>query len=203
MDRILPWPIRSWVRHYNDSAGTLLGGSAELTLDTPDSITVGRFNSDGLDDLVVGSRNINAISVLFSQSRFNFGGGASTGAVPAPIAVAAGRLDGDVIPDIAAVNAGGTVTVLLSTIPPPPPPPVQIILSATTRIANNQRQVILQWSGVLTDFVDVYRNNVRIGTVWRSGPYTDRFPRNSHGTHTYRVCDAGSTRCSNSVSVTF
>jgi hypothetical protein len=189
--------------HYNDSAGTLLGGSIELTLDTPDSIAVGRFNADGLDDLVVGSRNLNAVSVLLSRNLFNFGGGTSSGAGLTPIAVAAGRLDGDAISDIAAVNAGGTVTVLLSTIPPPPPPPVQIILNASTRISGNQRLVELQWSGVSTNFVDVYRNNLRLATVWRAGPYTDRFNRKAHGSFTYRVCDAGTSRCSNSVTVTF
>ncbi len=58
----------------------------------------------------------------------------------------------------------------------------------------------LKWSGAMTDRVDVYRNGAKIATVENSGSYSE--PVSGTGsTFTYRVCDLGSTRCSNESTV--
>ena len=65
------------------------------------------------------------------------------------------------------------------------------------------RAVDLTWSGAGTS-VDVYRNNVRIltGTA-NDGFQTDNIGGKGPGTFTYRVCNTGTSTCSNNSTVTF
>jgi subtilisin family serine protease len=78
-----------------------------------------------------------------------------------------------------------------------------ITLSVTGRTQRNGRhQALLSWSGALASSVDVYRNGTRITTTSNSGSYTDSLGKSS-GTFSYKVCDAGTTTCSNTASVTF
>jgi hypothetical protein len=44
---------------------------------------------------------------------------------------------------------------------------------------------------------------VKIATVANSGSYTDNINARGGGSYTYRVCEAGTTTCSNTVTVTF
>jgi hypothetical protein len=48
----------------------------------------------------------------------------------------------------------------------------------------------------------VFRNGSRIATVNNTGSYVDRFSHHAHGDFTYRVCAAGTSTCSNDVTVT-
>ncbi|HYI12008.1 MAG TPA: M36 family metallopeptidase [Thermoanaerobaculia bacterium] len=65
-------------------------------------------------------------------------------------------------------------------------------------------RVDLTWSGGLGANVDVFRNNTRITTTANDGAYTDSsLAKNTTGTFTYKVCNAGTTVCSNTSSVTF
>ena len=58
-------------------------------------------------------------------------------------------------------------------------------------------QASLTWSGATSDQVDVYRNGERIATVANDGVHTDVIPRDRVSPpFRYRVCEAGSTRCS-------
>ena len=50
---------------------------------------------------------------------------------------------------------------------------------------------------------DIYRNNRRIATVYNTGYRLDKLGRKAKGTFYYRVCAAGTTTCSPTVSVTF
>jgi hypothetical protein len=50
---------------------------------------------------------------------------------------------------------------------------------------------------------DVYRNNVKIITTPNDGAYTDPINAKGKGSYTYKVCDAGTTNCSNNSVVTF
>jgi len=62
----------------------------------------------------------------------------------------------------------------------------------------------LTWtpSGTSTN-TDVYRNNVKIATTPNDGAYTDPINAKGKGTYTYKVCNAGTTTCSNNSVVTF
>jgi hypothetical protein len=64
-------------------------------------------------------------------------------------------------------------------------------------------KVDLTWSGGSGSSVDVYRNGSRITTTANDGAHTDSLSRGTTGTFTYKVCNAGTTVCSNESSVTF
>jgi hypothetical protein len=49
---------------------------------------------------------------------------------------------------------------------------------------------------------DIFRNGSRVTTVTNRGSYVDRLSRRTQGTFTYRVCAAGTSTCSNDVTVT-
>lgn len=79
-------------------------------------------------------------------------------------------------------------------------PPVNITLSVTTQVRRNRTTANLSWSGT-TGSVSVFRNGSVIATV--SGTtYADNLGRGS-GTATYQVCNAGTTNCSNQVTITY
>ncbi|HEX6590017.1 MAG TPA: S8 family serine peptidase [Longimicrobiales bacterium] len=78
-----------------------------------------------------------------------------------------------------------------------------ITLSATGRKVRGSAQADLSWSGATASSVDVYRNNVRVTTTANDGAHTDVIGKGASGTFTYRVCNAGTTTCSNNASVSF
>jgi hypothetical protein len=61
----------------------------------------------------------------------------------------------------------------------------------------------LSWTGLSAASVDVFRNGARISSSSNSGKMTDNIGTRGGGTFTYQVCAAGSTTCTNKVSVTF
>ena len=63
--------------------------------------------------------------------------------------------------------------------------------------------VRLTWSGANSSNVDVYRNDVRIATTPNDGRYDDSTGDTGRAQYTYRVCEAGTGRCSNDVIVNF
>lgn len=61
----------------------------------------------------------------------------------------------------------------------------------------------LTWSGATSPSVDVYRDGARITTTANDGAHHDRIGNKGGGTYTYRLCEAGTTTCSGTVSVPF
>ena len=61
----------------------------------------------------------------------------------------------------------------------------------------------LTWSGASTGSMDVYRNGARIAITPNDGAHTDAINVKGGGTYTYKVCGAGTTTCSNQITVTF
>jgi len=61
----------------------------------------------------------------------------------------------------------------------------------------------LTWSGASSTNVNVYRNNVVVATTPNDGAYTDNTGQRGGGSNTYRVCEAGTSTCSNSVTVSY
>jgi hypothetical protein len=68
---------------------------------------------------------------------------------------------------------------------------------------NGRDYVRLKWSGARTSTVDFYRNGVLRKTVDNDGKQTFIRPLGTLSSYTYRVCERGSSICSNTVSVTF
>ena len=62
--------------------------------------------------------------------------------------------------------------------------------------------VDLTWSGATSSSIDLFRNGSKITTSANDGALTDTIGKVS-GTFTYKVCEAGTTTCSNEASATF
>jgi len=95
-------------------------------------------------------------------------------------------------------QAKGSATVVVNVQAAPPP----YTLSATPRLDRKKRLVDLVWSGATGASVSIYRSNVLVTTTPNDGAHTDQ-PTGKATTFTYRVCNAGTQVCSNSVTVTF
>jgi PKD repeat protein len=78
--------------------------------------------------------------------------------------------------------------------------PTNITLSVSTRRRGNRTFADLSWTGA-SGSVNVFRNGSVIATVTGT-TYTDNLGRGS-GSATYQVCNAGTTTCSNSVTITY
>ncbi len=61
----------------------------------------------------------------------------------------------------------------------------------------------LTWSGATSTNVDVYRDGARIATTANDGAHTDNIGTKGGGSYTYKVCEAGTSTCSNEATVTF
>ena len=61
----------------------------------------------------------------------------------------------------------------------------------------------LVWAGAATPYVDIYRDGLHVTTMGNFGITTDYTTLRGGGSLTYRICEHGSTVCSNAVSVEF
>ncbi|MDQ3555735.1 MAG: PKD domain-containing protein, partial [Gemmatimonadota bacterium] len=78
-----------------------------------------------------------------------------------------------------------------------------ISLSTTGSKVKGVASVDLKWSGASTG-VDIFRNGSKIvSNTANDGAHTDSLGRGASGTFTYKVCNTGTTTCSNESSVTF
>ncbi|MBW3671117.1 MAG: PKD domain-containing protein [Acidobacteria bacterium] len=78
-----------------------------------------------------------------------------------------------------------------------------ITLAASPYKVKGHHTVDLSWSGAISSQVDVMRDGSVIATTANDGAYTDSMQNKGGGSYTYRVCEAGTSTCSSSVSVTF
>jgi PKD repeat protein len=78
-----------------------------------------------------------------------------------------------------------------------------LVLSATGHKVKGLQHADLAWSGATSTSVDVFRSGVKITTTPNDGAYTDAINQRGGGSYTYRICEAGSSVCSNQVTVSF
>jgi PKD repeat protein len=83
----------------------------------------------------------------------------------------------------------------------PPPPPSGIVLTASGRQDGTTQYMTLDWTGAQGTTVDVYRNGARITTTANDGHYVNSRVFQAAVTYIYKVCQAGSTTCSNTATV--
>ncbi|MDX1493688.1 MAG: S8 family serine peptidase, partial [Longimicrobiales bacterium] len=76
-------------------------------------------------------------------------------------------------------------------------------LSATGYKVRGLQKADLTWSGASGTNVDLYRNGSLLSTTANDGAYTDNIDQRGGGSYVYQVCEAGTSTCSNSVTVTF
>lgn len=96
-------------------------------------------------------------------------------------------------------DAGATASKVLSVTAAPP---AEISLSVSVRKVKSVRYADLTWNGATSTNVDVYRSGALVITTPNDGAYTDRPPKTVSSV-TYKVCEAGTSTCSNEVTVTW
>src|SRR5438874_4202205 len=99
--------------------------------------------------------------------------------------------------DILAAVTSGTPT------PTPTPTAGPITLSARGKKVGGINTSRLTWSGATSSNIDLNRDGVVIVTVPNNGHYNDSTGTTGQATFTYKVCEAGTQTCSNSVIVRF
>jgi subtilisin family serine protease len=122
-------------------------------------------------------------------------------------AAAAGQPAAHAYPGYGSYTASLTVTddagarATLSRVVTVTNPGAAITLSTRAYKEKGRAYVSLAWGGAQGASVDIYRNGARIRTWPNQSTYTDALDRAS-GTFTYKLCEAGTTRCSAASSVT-
>ncbi|MFZ5786780.1 MAG: PKD domain-containing protein, partial [Acidobacteriota bacterium] len=80
--------------------------------------------------------------------------------------------------------------------------PTNFTLSVRGYKVRTKWRVDLTWSGATGTSVDVFKNGAKLTTTPNDGLYTDAKGLTTGGTYRYKVCNAGTTTCSNEASVT-
>lgn len=86
---------------------------------------------------------------------------------------------------------------------PTPTPITPLELEAARYKEEGLQKADLSWTGASSSMIDVYRDGVTIATTENDGVFTDHIDQRGKGTHTYRVCEAGTNTCSNEATVEF
>ena len=81
--------------------------------------------------------------------------------------------------------------------------PPAYTLTATGAVQGGRPKTTQNWTGATGSNVDIFRNNVKITTTANDGNHVDQLAKNTHGTFTFKVCNVGTTTCSNNASVTY
>lgn len=79
----------------------------------------------------------------------------------------------------------------------------ELTLMATGHKVHGLQKADLSWSGAASSEVDVVRDGSVVTTTANDGFYTDGIDERGKGTYVYRVCEAGTTTCSNEAIVSF
>jgi subtilisin family serine protease len=77
------------------------------------------------------------------------------------------------------------------------------VLTASGYKVKGAKLVDLSWSGATSANVDIYRNGVVAVTTPNDGSHTDSLGKVREKTFAYKVCEAGTSTCSNTVTVNF
>lgn len=78
-----------------------------------------------------------------------------------------------------------------------------ISLTAVAFKQQGLQKADLTWSGATSGNVDIYRNGVVITTTANDGVHRDNINQRGGGSYIYKVCEAGTSTCSNQATVTF
>jgi N-acetylneuraminic acid mutarotase len=101
-----------------------------------------------------------------------------------------------------AFNTGGRYCVQSGS-PTPTPTPGPIQLRGQGKKVGGINTSRLKWRGAASANIDVYRDGVVIATTPNDGLYDDSTGTTGQASFTYQVCEAGTSTCSNQVTVNF
>ena len=108
------------------------------------------------------------------------------------------------VTDSGGVVASSQVTISVSTPISSSPPTAGATLTARGYKVKGTQTVDLTWNGLSASSVDIYRNGGVVSSSANDGAHTDSINKKGGGAiYTYQVCEAGTSTCTNSVSVSF
>ena len=81
--------------------------------------------------------------------------------------------------------------------------PVEFTLTAERRRVQGIHTVDLSWEGATSNHIGIFRDGALIATVVNDGSHTDSTGNGGRATYRYRVCEAGTSTCSNEVTARF
>ncbi len=171
----------------NPPAVVITSPTEGASFETGESISFAGSASDSEDGTLTGSL------VWISDLDGQIGTGGSFGAVLS---------DGTHVITASGTDSGGLAGSDSITITVAGVSGNEIKLSVVLRKVKNLRYADLSWSGANSENVDVYCNGSPLVTTDNDGSYTDG-PLGKTGTVTYQVCESGTSRCSNSVTISW
>jgi hypothetical protein len=104
---------------------------------------------------------------------------------------------------IVARDAAGNPSLASNTMSATTPAATGITLSVNGYKARGVQQADLSWTGASSTNVDIFRNGGKVTTTANDGAYTDNIGAKGGGNYRYKICEAGTTTCSNEVTITF
>jgi hypothetical protein len=161
------------------------------------------YDGGGANELMSGTRQWN--TGIIARGSIYFAADDKVYAFRLP----AGTATPSPTPAATATSTPAPTATVTPTLTPTPtattsPTPGPILLTAAGRKVRGFNTVDLFWNGATSGMIDIYRDGVIIAVVANaSGNYTDITTDKGRATFTYKVCDQGTQRCSNEVSVRF
>jgi hypothetical protein len=152
-------------------------------------ISPGSFSSGGDSGslIVTDDGAKDAVGLLFA--------GSSTRTLANPIGPVLTRFGVTIDPS---GGNGGTPTQ-----PDPDPPSPSFSLQVSAYKVRGQQKADLSWSGATSSQVDIHRDGEKLVTVPNSGSHTDNIDARGGGSYVYKVCEAGTSTCSNDATASF
>jgi aqualysin 1 len=107
------------------------------------------------------------------------------------------------VTDNSGATGSSTQSVTVSDTPPPPPP-AGFSLSGTASKEKGAWATALSWSGSAAAQVDIHRNGaLHQSGVSNTGSWSEITTFKGGGSLTYKVCEAGTSTCSNEITLTY
>ena len=93
-----------------------------------------------------------------------------------------------------------TVTITVNGVAEPPPGAFTLAVNAYK--VKGVKRADLTWAGAAGTNVDVYRNGAHVTITANDGVFSETLGKGG-GSYTYQLCEAGTSTCSNSVTVSY
>jgi hypothetical protein len=160
------------------------------------TVSDGSFSSGGdSGSLIVTTQGARPTGLLFA--------GSSTRTIANPIDVVLDYFGVSIDPTVPDGSDPGDPPDPDPEDPEDPEDPADITLSVNAFKQQGLQKADLTWSGATSASVDIIRNGNTVATTANSGSYRDNINLRGSGTYTYRVCEAGTSTCSDPVTVSF